>query len=141
MAWSRWVAGAGPVVEGERLWDIEARYSNCNSAYCREVCGKTRCAECPAPLLLPESQVGIAAYIKCGTQWRTGFSGRTGLDYPACIQTLKIYRRELRKELPDDPLVTTPLADLMNDMQVIESAMLQADHEKREAERKNEGTV
>lgn len=41
--------------------------------------------------------------------------------------------------MTDDPLVTTPLADIMNDIQIIESAMLQADHERREKERENKG--
>ena len=89
-------------------------------------------------MLLLESQPGIAAYIKCSTQWRVGFGGRTGLDYPACIQTLKLYRRQLRKSVPADPLVTTALADIINDVQVIESAMLQADSERRESERQKD---
>jgi hypothetical protein len=99
---------------------------------------KVRCAECPAPLLLPESQPGVAAYIKCSTQWRMGFGGRTGLDYPACIQMLKINRAQWRKDMPNEALVKTPLAELLDDLQVIESAMLQADAERRETERQKD---
>lgn len=95
---------------------------------------KVRCDECPAPLVLPDAQPGIAAYIKCGTQWRNTFGGRTGLDYPACIQTLKLARREWRKDTPHDPLVTLPLAALIDDLQIIESAMLTADSERRASE-------
>lgn len=94
-----------------------------------------RCAECPAPQLLPRSQPAAVAYLKCATQWRMGFAGRSGLDYTACIQTIKLARRRWRREAPDDPFVTTPLAELMDDLQIIESAKLQADNEKREQDR------
>jgi hypothetical protein len=95
---------------------------------------KVRCDECPAPPLLPTARPGVAAYVKCSTQWRNTFGGRTGLDYPACIQILKLARRAWRREAPDDPLVKRPLSALMEDLQIIESAMLAADAERRDRE-------
>jgi hypothetical protein len=116
---------------------MDAKYSpDITSAYCREVC-KVRCDKCPAPNLLPEVQAAAGAYIQCSTQWRTAFAGRSGLDYPACIQILKLHRRHWRREIPDDPIVTTPLAELMQDIQIIEAASLQADSDRRDAEEKS----
>lgn len=133
IAWARWIAGAGPIHNGERLWDMDEKYPQVTSEYCREVC-KVRCAQCPVPTVLPDNHAGVAAYLQCATQWRASFAGRTGLDYPACIQVLKLHRRHWRIEHPDDPVVTTPLSELMQDLQVIESAILESDNERRDAE-------
>ncbi|HZP85867.1 MAG TPA: DUF1799 domain-containing protein [Burkholderiales bacterium] len=84
--------------------------------------------------MLPELHASIAAFMQCATQWRSGFGGRTGLDYPACIQILKLHRRRWRHESPDDPIVTTPLSELIADIQIIEAAMLRVDNERREQE-------
>lgn len=104
--------------------------------YCRKVCGGTRCAECPAPHLLPESQPGVAAYMKCATQWRVGFGGRVGLDYTACMDVL---RRNFPRWSQAAEFDGITVDDLFDDLQVIEHAMLGADCEKREREEKEQG--
>lgn len=60
------------------------------------------------------------------TQWRIGAAGRTGLDYTACGWTWAAHRE--RYQLPPD-------GDLMQDVTVLEHAMLQADHEYRDSAR------
>jgi hypothetical protein len=86
--------------------------------------------------VLPECQPGIAAYLTCGTQWRTGGLGfRTGLDYAACIRTLDLYLPRWQR---DESAIGQPglfaalgVDDLMEDVMIIESALLVADHERR----------
>jgi len=36
------------------------------------------------PRLWPQNAVAWRWFLICGTQWRTGFAGPVGLDYPAC---------------------------------------------------------
>jgi hypothetical protein len=50
---------------------------------------------------LPEAQPAVAAYLACGTQWRAGFSGRTGLDYPACLAVIRLRLPQWRRDWPD----------------------------------------
>ena len=38
----------------------------------------------------PEHQVAVAVFSKMATQWRTGFSGATGLDYGALPTVLRL---------------------------------------------------
>lgn len=115
-----------PAVTGLRLWDDERRYSDdIGPDYCRQSC-VTRCAECPAPTLLPEAAPGAVGYALVRTQWRVGASGRTGLDYNACAWTWAANRERL--QLPPD-------AELLEDVTVVEHAMLQADAERAERQR------
>lgn len=67
------------------------------------------------------------------TQWRQGFGGRTGLDYVACISTLRLHLPRWRRE-SRGAFEGLRIADLMQDVQTIESAMLTADAERREHE-------
>lgn len=91
------------------------------------VCGKDRCKECPEPPLLPEAWPGVAAYTLCATQWRVGgMGGRVGLDYPACKLVIDLHRPRL---------ADVPEAELFEDLQVIESAILRADREISERDR------
>lgn len=117
---------------------MDEKYPSVTSEYCREVC-KVRCPECPAPGVLPDNHAGVAAYLQVKTQWRPSFSGRSGLDYPSCIQILKLHRRHWRADYPQDPVVTTPMSELMQDLQVIESAILTADAERQADEREKSG--
>lgn len=109
---------------------MDAAYPDITSAYCRKVCGNVRCPECPAPTLLPESQPAVAAYMKCATQWRVGFSGRVGLDYTACMDVLRRNFPRWREQHPQFEGITVD--DVFDDLQVIEQAMLGADNEARE---------
>lgn len=94
--------------------------------YCAKACGGRRCADCPAPTLLPEAIVPVLAYQLVRTQWRIGAAGRTGLDYPACGWAWAANRDRL--QLPPD-------ADLLEGVAVIEHAVLQADAERHAADR------
>lgn len=85
-----------------------------------------RCARCPAPTLLPAAVKPVSAYLLTATQWRQGPGGRTGLDYTAALALWAAWRRRLR--LPADDR-------LHRDVTVIETAILQADRERAEAQR------
>ena len=111
---------------------MDAKYPTITAEYCRDVC-KTRCDVCPMPRVLPAAQTGIAAFIAVGTQWRHGFGGRTGLDNTACLKTLALYLPRWRRESPA-AFNGLQLPDLMEDVQIIEHALLAADGERREQE-------
>lgn len=64
----------------------------------------------------PENAGAVYAFSAVGTQWRTGMSGPTGLDYPAVFATLDRIRRDLDDDGRDA---------LFADMQVMERAALQ----------------
>jgi hypothetical protein len=69
------------------------------------------------------------------TQWNVGGLGqRTGLRYEACIPRLEL---ALPRWQQDDPRMFGDLsvADLIDDVQVIEAALLAADAERHAAER------
>jgi hypothetical protein len=105
---------------------------------------KTRCAECPAPRLLPDCQPGVVAYQVCATQWRQGFAGRTGLDYPACIATLQLYLprwQQAEAGQGGGAFGALEVGDLMEQVQCIEVAMLEADEERRERDRAAKGSA
>lgn len=90
---------------------------------------------CPRPQLLQDAQPGVAAYLACCTQWTVGGMGqRTGLRYEACVVLLDRYLPRWQQEQPD---VWGPLAvdDLLQDMQVIEGAMLESWGEQADRER------
>lgn len=68
----------------------------------------------------------MLAYGLVQTQWRVGPGGRTGLDYPACGWAWAANRERL--QLPPDDL-------LLEDVTVIEHAILQCDAEQHERAR------
>lgn len=82
------------------------------------------------PRILPESEPGIAAYMAVATQWRVGFTDRSGLDYTAVIATLKLHLPKWRRQSTAWKGLT--LADILGDVQIVENAMLAADSERRE---------
>lgn len=132
MAWARWIAGARAEYNGERLWDLDGAFPDLTSAYCRSTCGKSRCDKCMQPRLLPDAEPAVAAYMAVSTQWRTdGY--RTGLDYTACIASLKLHLPRWRRA--SRAWAGRTLADVMADLQIIESAILTADGERRDEER------
>jgi len=77
--------------------------------------------------------VGVAAFLAVLTQWRHGFAGRTGLDYSACITVLAMHLPRWRRESPG-AFKGLRVPDLMEDLQIIERALLTADEERREEE-------
>lgn len=68
--------------------------------------------------------------MACATQWRSGFGGRTGLDYGACMGVLRMRLPQWRADFSAFASVT--MRDLFSDLQLIEGAMLGADAERRE---------
>mgnify|MGYP003135885790 FL=1 len=50
-------------------------------------------------------------FLRCQTQWRVGMGGIIGLDYTSVLEMIKLYT--------DKPI------DLMESIQVIETAILQ----------------
>lgn len=137
VAWARWCAGVGPGFKGERLWGREGQDTTID--YCRECRANGGCPTidaCPEPKLLPDAQPGVAAYLLVHTQWNVGGLGqRVGMRYEGCIAMLE---RRLPSWQAEDPKVFGALTvdDLLADVQIIETAMLGADAERSEAERK-----
>jgi hypothetical protein len=83
----------------------------------------------------------LHAWDTCSTQMRVGFAGATGLDYGACIATLQLYLPRWKAlAAPDDPMRGVEVADLLDDLRTIESALLTAWAEKAEKKRGNENT-
>lgn len=116
------------------MWDPDARYSDdMGESYCRQCVTETgrRCEGCPRPPLLPEAQTAVAAYLVCATQWRFGGMGsRTGLDYAACKVALETHN-------DTDPPAFAPLSEVLQQLQIIERAMLECDREAAERDRAN----
>ncbi len=84
---------------------------------------------------MPEAQRGAAAFLLVHTQWNVGGLGqRTGLRYESVLSTIE---RTLPAWQDDDPgtWAGVTVAELFADVQVVESAMLGADAERRQAER------
>lgn len=106
-------------------------------AYCKACkgCDASKGEICPRPQVLPENGPALRAYDLCSTQWRTGFCGATGLDYPACLAVLERYVPRWEKEPPTaEPL---DVLDLMNDLRTIEHALLTAWAENAERDKQN----
>lgn len=82
----------------------------------------------------------MAAYLAVQTQWRFGGMGtRTGLDYGACIHRLSLaLPRWQREGGPHDAFAGLGVDELMDDVQIIEAALLEADAEKRERDQRKE---
>jgi hypothetical protein len=71
-------------------------------------------------LIWPENELAYGVFVRLLTQWRVGMGGATGLDYTAVlafIRTLRLSRVEAE--------------ELFADIQVMESAALEAMAEKR----------
>ena len=86
---------------------------------------------------MPAAQTGVAAYLVCSTQWRTGgMGGRTGLDYAGCTAALSAYLPEWQDEQPEVWRGRT-VPKLLQDLQVIETAFLTAWGEKTDAPKKD----
>ena len=77
--------------------------------------------DCPRPRVLPGNVPVVLAWVQFATtQWRSGFSGRTGLDYTAVQGVLQAhFPRTWRR--------------LFAGVRVIERALLRADAERMEA--------
>ena len=76
-------------------------------------------------MLLPECAPGARLFLVCSTQWMVGAAGRTGLRYEGCAAVIDVHRERL--DIGD-------LSEAWGQMQTIEAAMLQADHERRQAD-------
>lgn len=75
----------------------------------------------------------MVAFSVCSTQWSVGGLGhRTGLRYADCIALLERY---LPRWQAEDPRAWGPItvSDLLEHLQVIESAVLGADAERAKA--------
>lgn len=69
------------------------------------------------------------AYIACNTQWQyAGMGARCGLRYEGCTALLREYLPGWQQ---DTAFAGVELADLMRGLQIIESATLEADAERR----------
>ncbi len=78
----------------------------------------------------------VRAFDLCETQWRVGFAATTGLDYTACVAALALYLPHWQAEAAaDDPLQHCTVPALMDDLRIIERAMLDAWAERDKAER------
>lgn len=110
------------------MWDLDGAFPQLTSEYCRKTCGGKRCADCLQPRILPDAEAGVAAYMAVSTQWRAGFGGRTGLDYNAVLCALKLHLRAWRRDSRAFDGLT--LADVLADVQIVESAMLAVDAER-----------
>lgn len=77
----------------------------------------------------------MAAFAACATQWRQGFTGRTGLDYAGCVAALTalapLWRAAAQEAGRDEEAAACEIGALLQDVQIIERAMLQADDERR----------
>lgn len=74
----------------------------------------------------------MAAYLAVQTQWRHGGMGsRTGLDYGACIDRLALALPRWQGD-GAGAFAGLTVDDLMGDVQIIETGLLEADSEKRE---------
>lgn len=73
-----------------------------------------------------------AAYLAVQTQWRTaGMAGaRVGLDYGACLPVLRLQRDRWQA---DGAAVDISEAELLEDVQVVEMAILEVDQERDDA--------
>lgn len=87
----------------------------------------------------------MAAYLAVCTQWRTGGMGyRIGLDYGAAIRTLELYLPRWQRAEAAEPGARAvwrdaDIADLLEEIAVIEAAALVADDEKRTRDRVKQG--
>jgi len=85
----------------------------------------------------------VAAYLACSTQWSyAAMGGRTGLRYEGCIPIIAAHlaewqRREREHGAPG-PWCDLTVQALMEDVQIIEAAILAAESERREQERQRE---
>lgn len=71
----------------------------------------------------------MAAYIACNTQWQyAGMGARCGLRYEGCTAVLGAYLPGWQQDPAFEGLA---LPDLLRGLQLIESATLQADAERR----------
>lgn len=81
----------------------------------------------------------MAAYARCGTQWRhapAGFGSRaTGLDYGACRPVVVDLLRGWRR---DGVAHDLDAGDVMADLQAIEIGVLSVQQERLEAETPSE---
>jgi len=73
----------------------------------------TGCGQCPRPVLYAQNVVVFNLFTRCLTQFRSGFSGPTGLDYSGVMQVMKMTGIE-------------PTEQLFNDLQTLEYAYLEA---------------
>lgn len=90
------------------------------------------CDDCPRPRLLPEALCGATAYEACRTQWRVGF-GASSLAYEACIPTLELYLPRWKRDAPaESPWQTMDVPALMDQLRIVEAALLQAAAEQRD---------
>ncbi len=64
----------------------------------------------------PENAVAVEMFLRCSTQWRMGFGGAVGLDYPAIIEVLRLY------EVAD-------VKKVFEDVQTMERAALETMHQ------------
>lgn len=103
--------------------------------YCRTACDVGQCGrwckECPAPEVIPEAIPGVLAYGAVHTQWRrAGTRGaRAGLDYTACMPVLRLLLARWER---DGWELGITEEELLEDLQSMESAILEVDMERAE---------
>lgn len=84
--------------------------------------------------MIPEALPGVLAYDAVRTQWRrAGTSGvRTGLDYAACLPVLRLL---LARWAADGMHIAITEEELLEDLQTMETAILEVDMERAEERR------
>lgn len=131
IAWARFAAGAGPVHEGHRLWDLDGKFPDVSPAYCRDCRARGACPQCPQPKVLADAAPGLLGYLSVNTQWRYAANGMPiGLSYGDCLPVL--HQRCAR--IAEQTGAEFTVDDLFDDMQVIERATLGAAIEKSREE-------
>ncbi len=68
----------------------------------------------------PELAPAFELFLACQTQWRTGFNGPTGLDYPAVAMVARVLQLSARR-----------VRELWADFQAMERAALELFAERR----------
>jgi hypothetical protein len=52
----------------------------------------------PEFAIFPEAAQALDIFFLVQTQWREGFSGRTGLDYTAVVRVIELYVRQTAEQ-------------------------------------------
>lgn len=87
IAWVRWTHGA------------DGQGSPAYCSHCQRTRGQPfRCGDCNEPRLWEENLPIAELWGAMQTQWRTGFAGPTGMDYPTALALMPVYELADQRE-------------------------------------------